>query len=281
MKKAPLGFWSVFSIGVGGMVGGGIFAVLGLTIELAHGGAPIAFLISGLVALLSSYSYAHLSVTYPSQGGTVRFLNEAFGIGIFSTSLNILLCLSYVIMLSLYSYAFGSYGASFFDEHWQNGMKHLFISFIIIFITILNILGAKVVGRTEIWFVMLKIAILVIFIAIGLFFSNFKELNPIYWSSTLKLISGGMIIFLAYEGFELIANTAHDISNPRQILPYTYYSAVIFVIVLYVTISIVTLGTLKLSQILAAISLKCKTFSGKYRLHSHCYSRSFSNGVSY
>ena len=74
-----IGYWEVTAIGVGGMVGGGIFAVLGLSVELTRGGAPSAFLIAGIVALVTSYSYAKLSVAYPSQGGTVAFLDKAFG----------------------------------------------------------------------------------------------------------------------------------------------------------------------------------------------------------
>ncbi len=112
--KETLGYWEVTAIGVGGMVGGGIFAVLGLSVELTGGGAPLAFLIAGIVALVTSYSYARLSVTYPSQGGTVAFLDRAFGSGLLTGSANILLWISYIVMLSLYAYAFGSYGASFF-----------------------------------------------------------------------------------------------------------------------------------------------------------------------
>jgi amino acid transporter len=69
-RKKNLGYWEVTAIGIGGMVGGGIFAVLGLSVELTGGGAPIAFLIAGFVALVTAYSYARLSVTCPSQGGT-------------------------------------------------------------------------------------------------------------------------------------------------------------------------------------------------------------------
>ena len=76
------------------MVGGGIFAVLGLAIELARGAAPIAFLIAGGVALLTATSYARLSVAYPSRGGTVAFLNETFGSGVFVGGLNVLLFFS-------------------------------------------------------------------------------------------------------------------------------------------------------------------------------------------
>jgi len=97
-----IGFIEAFSIGVGGMVGGGIFAVLGLTIDLAKGAAPIAFMIAGLIALITSYSYVKLSLRYPSEGGTIEFIVQAFGNGVFSSVINNLLLMSYVVMLSLY-----------------------------------------------------------------------------------------------------------------------------------------------------------------------------------
>jgi amino acid transporter len=61
--KKSLGYWEVTALGIGGMVGGGIFAVLGLSVQLTGGGAPMAFLIAGAVALVIAYSYARLSVT--------------------------------------------------------------------------------------------------------------------------------------------------------------------------------------------------------------------------
>ena len=69
-----LGTFSTLSIGIGGMVGGGIFAVTGLTIEVTKGGASVAFIIAGVVALLTSYSYLRLTLAYPGEGGTVEFL---------------------------------------------------------------------------------------------------------------------------------------------------------------------------------------------------------------
>ena len=112
--KEKMGYWSVVAIGVGGMVGGGIFAVLGLSVQLTRGAAPIAFLIAGLVALVTSYSYTRLSVTFPNEGGTVAFLDNAFGPGLFTGTMNVLLWISYIVMLSLYTYAFGSYGSAMF-----------------------------------------------------------------------------------------------------------------------------------------------------------------------
>ncbi len=267
-KRKPLGYWSVVSIGIGGMVGGGIFAVLGLAVQLSHGGTPVAFAVAGIVALVTSYSYSKLSVTFPSQGGTVEFLNQAFGTGLITGGLNILLLLSYIVMLSLYAFAFGSYGASFFPIAMQPFWKHVFITGIIILLTGLNILGAKIVGKSEEWIVALKITILFIFIGAGLWSVDPHRLQPSTWTKPLQLIAGGMIIFLAYEGFELIANTAGDVRNPRKTLPRAYYSTVGFVIALYVLVSLVTVGNLPIDQIVAAkdyaLAASAKPFMGSF-----------------
>lgn len=257
MSDAPevqksLGYWSVVSIGVGGMVGGGIFAVLGLAVSLAHGGVPISFAIAGIVALITAYSYARLSIAYPSQGGTVEFLNQAFGLGIFTGGLNVLLWLSYIVMLSLYAYAFGSYGASFFAGTSQQIWKHVLTSVAIVLFTVLNILGAKAVGKSENYIVALKVVILFVFLGVGLSSFNTLQLEPSTWSSPLQLIAGGMIIFLAYEGFELIANTAENVKNPRRTLPRAFFSAVAFVVILYILVSLVTVGNLSIAEIVRA-----------------------------
>jgi amino acid transporter len=165
--KGKIGLWAVVAIGVGGMVGGGIFAVLGLAVQLAHGGTPVAFALAGAVALLTTYSYAKLSVAYPSRGGTVTFLDRAFGAGMFTGSLNVLLWLSYVVMLSLYAFAFGSYGATFLPETWQATGKHALICLSVIMITGLNLLSAELIGKAEVWIVGLKVAILLFFVGAG------------------------------------------------------------------------------------------------------------------
>lgn len=251
-RKENLGYWEVTAIGIGGMVGGGIFAVLGLAVQLTGGGAPLAFLIAGIVALVTSYSYARLSVTFPSQGGTVRFLDRAFGPGLLTGSMNILLWISYIVMLSLYAYAFGSYGASFFPQEEHSFWKHMLITGSIIIITGLNLLNTKLIGEAEDWIVLLKLLILSVFIGVGLWGVDGTRLEPQTWASPLQLLAGGMIIFLAYEGFELIANTAQDVRNAGKTLPRAYYSSVVFVIVLYVLVAIVTVGTLPVDEIVSA-----------------------------
>jgi amino acid transporter len=252
-KAAPkLDYWEVVAIGVGGMVGGGIFAVLGLAVELAHGGTPVAFAVAGAVALLTAYSYTELSLAYPSQGGTVAFLDQSFGPGFLTGSANVLLWLSYIVMLSLYAFAFGSYGATFLRPSLQPLGKHLLISGSVLAITGLNLLGAGIIGKAESWIVGLKVTILLVFVAVGFRGIETQRIALPAWSPPLQLLAGGMIIFLAYEGFELIANTALDVRQPEKNLPRAYYSAVGFVIVLYVLVALVTVGNLPLARIVQA-----------------------------
>ncbi len=252
MAREKIGFWEAFSIGVGGMIGGGIFAVLGLTVLLARGAAPIAFFIAGLIALVTAYSYAKLSVRYPSEGGTIEFVVRAFGPGVFSAWLNTLLLASYIIMLSLYSYAFGSYGAVLIAGVEKLWLKKLLTAGVISFFTLLNLLGAYVVGKAEDLMVALKVFILLFFSALGFLTIDFHRLSPAQYPSFLHIFTGGLIIFLAYEGFELIANTAQDVKDPEKTLPRAFYAAVTFVILVYVLVALVAVGNLDPQEVARA-----------------------------
>lgn len=241
------------SIGVGGMVGGGIFAVLGLSVILAGGATWLSFLIAGLVALLTAYSYAKLSVTYPSQGGTIIFLDKAFGIDLFTGTMNNLLWLGYVVTLALYAVAFGNYASTFFPQDQQTEvLLHVLISLGILLPTIVNFYGAEIISKTEIYIVGFKIAILILVIIVGFGSVDTARLSSSTWKPLAQIVSAGMIIFVAYEGFELIANTADDVRNYRVSLPRAYYISVIFVIILYALIAVVVVGSLAPSQVVSA-----------------------------
>ncbi len=247
-----VGLWGAVAIGVGGMVGGGIFAVLGLSVQLTGAGAPVAFLLAGLVALLTARSYALLSTSYPSRGGTVTFLNHAFGPGRLAGGLNVLLWVSYIVMLALYAQAFGAYAASFLPRSAQGLWKHLFLTAAVVALAALNVAGASTVARAERIVVTIKIAILLLFVAVGLTGISASRLAPTHWSPPISLIAGGMIIFLAYEGFELIANAAEDVADPGRTLTKAYYICVLFVIVLYVLVAVVSVGSLPIAELVNA-----------------------------
>ncbi|MEO7058379.1 MAG: APC family permease [Lapillicoccus sp.] len=247
-----VGLWGVVAIGVGGMVGGGIFAVLGLSVETAGGGAPIAFFAAGLVALLTARSYALLSTSYPSRGGTVTFVNRAFGPGLFSGGINVMLWVSYIVMLALYAQAFGSYAASFLPAAEHELGKHAFLTAAIVLLAVLNVAGASTVARAERYVVAIKVTILLLFVVVGMFGVSTARLSPDQWSPPLSLVAGGMIVFVAYEGFELIANAAEDVTDPGRTLTRAYYISVLFVIVLYVLVATVAVGSVPVSQLVEA-----------------------------
>ena len=255
MKK-KIGLREAMSIGIGGMVGGGIFAVLGLAVSLAQGGTPVAFLFAGIIALITSYSYVKLSTAYPDRGGTVKFINQGFGTSIFSGGINNLLWVSYIIMLSLYASAFGSYASNLIELSNQAIDFHIYATAIVVLATLINYYSIKVVGEIESYAVILKLIILISFVFVGIYGlfgnPNLAQLSMSNWESPIKLLAGGMVIFVAYEGFELIANAAPDIDNPAKNIPRAYYYSVAFVLVLYVVIAAVTVGSLPFKEIATA-----------------------------
>jgi len=253
ITERQIGFLGAVSIGVGGMVGGGIFAVLGLAAVTARGATPVAFLVAGIVALLTAYSYAKLSVAYPDNGGTIIFIDKAFGVDWFTGTTNMLLWLGYIVTLSLYAVAFGNYAATFFPQHMQSPVLiHILVTVGIVLPTALNLLSAAIVSETEMYIVFLKVVILLLIIALGVGSIDPQRIEPGVWPSPLATMGAGMIIFVAYEGFELIANTTASTREYRKTIPRAYYVSVVFVILLYVLIALVVVGSLAPSKILAA-----------------------------
>ena len=236
-KQRSIGLLGAISIGVGGMVGGGIFAVLGEAVSLAHGATVVAFMIAGVVALFTSYSYAKLSVSYQNSGGTVHFVDMAFGENLISGSVNLMLWLSYLVTISLYAVAFASYGETFFTQK-SSLLHHALISTAIILPALINLVSASFVSKSETFIVVIKVALLVLIIVSGASYVDVDRFAMSEWESPFSIVVAGMIIFVAYEGFELIANASMEIKDPQKNLPRAFYGSVIFVILLYVLIAI-------------------------------------------
>ena len=112
-KNKSIGLLSAISIGIGGMIGAGIFSILGVAARISGNAMHISFMLAGLIALLCTYSYAKLGTKYPSAGGPVEFLIKGFGDGTLSGGFNILLWIGYVFVLALYAKACGGYAATF------------------------------------------------------------------------------------------------------------------------------------------------------------------------
>ena len=265
----PIGAIGAFSIGIGGIVGGGIFATLGIAANGSRGSTYISFLLGGAIALLTAYSYVHLSLTYPGKGGTVTFIEKGFGNGLFGSSMNVLLVFSYVVLLAVYADAFGTYAANFLPvdqrHYWHIGLR----SAVIVLMALINLLGPSLVDRFEGFFNVGKLSILAAFVVAGLAGSGltFSRLGTSDWVSLPKIIASGMAVFLSYEGFELIANASDRIRNPRRNVPLAFYGSVFTAIVLYFFIIVVTLGYLSFEALQQAanypLSAAAEIFMGR------------------
>ncbi|MCF6254081.1 MAG: APC family permease [Thiomicrorhabdus sp.] len=251
-NNRTIGTLGAMSIGIGGMVGGGIFAVLGEAVSLAHGATAVAFVFAGIVALLTAYAYAKLSVAYQSRGGTIVFIDNAFGHNLLSGSVNVMLWLSYLVTISLYAVAFSSYAQTFFSPPYSEWLKHLLISLAILLPMVINLVSASFVSRSETLLVVIKMLLLLVIIIASSFYVDLERLSPALWGEPLSILVAGMIIFVAYEGFELIANAAEEVKNPEFTLPRAFYGSVILVIILYVLIAIITTSTVPESQLATA-----------------------------
>ena len=252
-ETRTIGLWGAVAIGIGGMVGGGIFAVLGVVAVDAGGGAPLGFLLAGVVALLTASSYAKLSVVYPSRGGSVVFVDRVFGVRLATGALNNLLWFGYLVTLSLYAVAFASYAGTFFGSGQPSPvwLHHLLISAAILVPTALNLLSAAIVAETETVIVGVKLAMLALVAGAGITTVQPTRFAIDTWPSFPAIAAAGMLVFVAYEGFELIANAGDDIRDPRRNLPRALYIAVGSVIVVYVAVAVVTVGSLDAGRIAA------------------------------
>src|SRR6266852_5866454 len=239
-----IGLVAAVSIGIGGMVGAGIFSILGVVAHAAGNAMWLAFAIGGVVALLSTYSYAKLGAAFPSAGGAVHFLVKGFGDGVLAGGLNLFMWAAYIISLALYATAFGSYAATFVSKAADPLLVKSLAVGAVVLLTVVNAFGAKLMGRSETLIVVIKVAILVLFAAVGLWFIRPGYLSPELWPQTQSILFGAGVLFIGYEGFGLITNAAADMRDPRKLLPRALYTSVILVIALYLAVSLTVTGNL-------------------------------------
>lgn len=267
-EPGQIGLAAAVSIGIGGMVGAGIFSILGVVAHAAGNAMWMAFAIGGVVALLSTYSYAKLGATYPSAGGAVHFLVKSYGDGVLAGGLNLFMWAGYIISLALYATAFGSYAATFFaDPHSGLLIESLAVCSVLA-LTIVNAFGARIMGRGETIIVAIKLAILILFAATGLWFVKPDNLSPTHWPAAQSVLFGAGVLFIGYEGFGLVTNAAADMRNPRVMLPRALYTSVLLVIAIYLLVAITVSGNLTDAEIEKArdyaLAEAAKPFLGEF-----------------
>ena len=116
-------------------------------------------------------------------------------------------------------------------------------------LTIVNAFGAKVMGRGETIIVAIKVAILILFAATGLWFVKPDNLSPAHWPEAQSVLFGAGVLFIGYEGFGLVTNAAADMRNPRTMLPRALYTSVLLVIAIYLLVSVTVSGNLTDAEI--------------------------------
>ncbi len=249
---SKVSFWSAVAMGIGAMVGAGIFALLGQAGMIAGNAVWISFIIGGLIALLSGYSIGRLGARFPSSGGFVEYLVQAYGEGIFSGAISVLMYISALVSVSLIARVFGSYAYELLPASSPHIFVEIFTASIILFFMAINLQGASSVAKIENIVVFLKISALVIFAIAGIITLEPAKLSPALYPPINKIFFSLAITFFAYEGFRIITNAAEDMPNPAKTLPRAIMTSILIVMVLYVAVSFAVFGNLSAKEVIRA-----------------------------
>ena len=242
-SKPAMNVWSVAALGIGAMVGAGIFALLGQVALVAHGAVWIAFVIGGVVAMFSGYSYARLAARYPSDAGIVAFFNAGFPSRAAAGSLSLIYLITLAVSAALIAKSFGAYGARLaFGDSAANLWINIFGTAIVIALAILNAVGSRAVGRTELALVIVKLVALGALLVAGSMSFQASRLGSLQGVGWEPIVASVGLAFFAYAGYGMMANAAGEVAKPSITIPRAIYGAIAFVILLYVGISLVVLG---------------------------------------
>jgi amino acid transporter len=237
-----LGVPELIAIALGGMVGGGIFTVLGISVSMVGAYTPLAIIIGGVVAGVAAYSYIKLGVYYKDEGAAYSFYKKTFPDSHFAASLiGWWIIFGYISTLALYAYTFASYAissSSFADNIWAR--KAVAGSIILVFVLI-NVWSVRGMGKIEDLMVYTKLVILAV-ISFVLINNSHTTLPHLLQTTShvnlLSIVIVASLTFVAYEGFELVINAVNEMETPEKNIPRSIYLAIFLVILIYVVIAL-------------------------------------------
>ncbi|MGB3796646.1 MAG: APC family permease [Alteraurantiacibacter sp.] len=239
MGSSKLSFNAAFAMAVGGMIGGGIFATMGVVISVAGKWAWASFLIGGIIALATAHSYSCLTRQLDKAGGAFAYLHDLGHDGI-ARMVAWALMLGYTLTVAVYGHTFGAYLA-----YAVGGPSWLPQAAALASIAILagvNLLGAGESSVLEIVVVWGKLAILVVLAIIGL--AHWNPAQLVASESSASGIGGAIIgaatVFMAYEGFQLLAYDYDEMENGQEVIGKVMITAILVTIAVYI---LVVLGT--------------------------------------
>ena len=253
-------------IGVGAMVGAGIFSLLGAAGEVAGAAVWLSFVIAGCIAGLQGYSFAKLGAKYPSGGGLLEYVAQGFGPGHVTRTTAWLTYAVNAVITAMVASSFGSYASAAFAGG-SVFCTRLFAVLIILVMTVLNIVGSQVVARAQTVIVVVVIGSLLLFAAATLLNLNPQLLAPSGYPPLQKIVSSVALTFFAFLGFGIVTFTAKDLKDPSRELPKAMYLALGIAAVVYIAVSLGVFGTLTVEQVIAsggtAIAVAAEPILGK------------------
>jgi amino acid transporter len=156
-------------LGVGSMVGAGIFALLGQAGAVAGAAVWLSFLVAGMIATLQGYAVAKLGARYPSSGGIITFLLEGFGPGHATAVASWLLYFASVIVTAMVAVSFGSYGSSlFFGDDASPVWAGVLTTAVVLAVAVVNIAGARFIDKVQSLIVVILLAVFAVFVVVTL-----------------------------------------------------------------------------------------------------------------
>lgn len=240
--KENMSFLNVVAIGIGSIVGAGIFALLGQVITVSGRWTYVSFLLAGLAAMFSGYSYARLSARYPSSGGLADFFHHAFPEKWLSGGLTVLYVLTSAVSISMMAKSFGIYIAHLFAAG-NSSLMIINVSALALIASMsaLNMLGAADASRAETLLVALKIAILLLLFAAAVWFYGPADAVQLPQPPVHKFWGGIGITFFAFAGYGVITNAAGNVENPQRTITLAIYTTLAVVMLLYCALAFVTI----------------------------------------
>jgi len=237
-------------LGIGAMIGAGIFALLGEAAGVAGSAVWLSFLLAGIVTTLLAYNVVRLGIRYPSSGGLIEYLMRGFGNG---RILGITAWLGYfaafVIVCSMVAVSFGSYASSLFvgDDAWS-GWDNVFTSLLVVGMAVINMVGAQFVSKVASMLVILLLGVFAFFIAVTITDIDLDMLAFSTYPSFSDIVASIALTFFAFLGFGVMTFTVGSLANPKIELPRAMVLALGLTTVTYVLISISVFGTLTVDQ---------------------------------
>ena len=253
----------LMAIGIGTVIGTGIFILPGtIAAKQAGPGVSLSFLLSAIVCAFAAMCYAEFASALPVAGSAYSYGNVVFG-EFFGWLLGWALVLEYMLAVASVSTGWAAYFNSFIESfglkipHALSGLFdpahgtyiNIVAVVIVLLITVMLSRGLQSSVRVNNIAVVIKVAIILIFIVAGLFFIKPKNYHPFLPYHMSGVIHGATIGFFAYLGFDCVSSSAAEVKNPKRNMPLGIIGTLGIVTLLYMGVAIVLTGMVKYTRL--------------------------------